>query len=96
MRLTVSHCQTPYAVKTSATLYVPDASLAAYKSANVWKDFFAVKGLSAAGLSSPEVANGNTVRDIYDLSGRKTAKAAKGMNIFRMKSGEIRKEIINN
>ena len=55
-----------------------------------------MKGLSAAGLSSPEVANGNTVRDIYDLSGRKTAKAAKGMNIFRMKSGEIRKEIINN
>ena len=70
MRLTVSHCQTPYAVKTSATLYVPDASLAAYKSANVWKDFFAVKGLTATGLSSPEAADDDTVRDIYDLNGR--------------------------
>ena len=83
------------AVKTAATLYVPDASLDAYRSADVWKDFFAVKGLSATGLSSPEAADDDTVRDIYDLSGRKATKAAKGMNIFRMKSGEIRKEIIN-
>ena len=57
------------AVKTSATLYVLDASLAAYKSANVWKDFFAVKGLTATGLSSPEAADDGTER-IYDLNGR--------------------------
>ena len=57
------------AVKTSATLYVLDASLAAYKSANVWKDFFAVKGLTATGLSSPEAADDDTER-IYDLNGR--------------------------
>ena len=81
------------AVKTSTTLYVPDASLAAYKSADVWKDFFAVKGLSATGLSSPEAADDDTVRDIYDLSGRKSNKASKGLNIFKMKSGEIRKSL---
>ena len=81
------------AVKTAATLYVPDASLDAYRSADVWKDFFAVKGLSATGLSSPEAADDDTVRDIYDLSGRKSNKASKGLNIFKMKSGEIRKSL---
>ncbi|MGM9779853.1 MAG: leucine-rich repeat domain-containing protein [Prevotella sp.] len=84
------------AVKTSATLYVPDASLNAYKSADVWKDFFAVKGVSESGISSAVDTDADAVRDIYDLSGRKTAKASKGLNIFKMKSGETRKGIIRN
>ena len=58
------------AVKTAATLYVPDASLDAYRSADVWKDFFAVKGMSETGISSPEAADDDTIRDIYDLNGR--------------------------
>lgn len=33
------------AATESATLYVPDASLDAYKSADVWKDFFSIKGV---------------------------------------------------
>lgn len=76
--------------------YVPDASLEAYKSAEVWKDFFEVKGLSATGVSSAVNTNADAVREIYDLSGHKTANASKGVNIFKMKSGETRKGLIRN
>lgn len=73
------------AAKTSTTLYVPSASLTAYQSADVWKDFFAVKDLSATGISMTTATD--SVRDIYDLSGRKTSKPVKGLNIVRMNSG---------
>ena len=84
------------AVKESATLYVPDASLNSYKVAYVWKDFFAVKGVSETGISSSITSDGSAIGDIYDLSGRKAARASKGLNIFRMKNGETRKGIIRN
>ena len=73
------------AAKTSTTLYVPSASLTAYQSADVWKDFFAVKDLSTTGISMTTATD--SVRDIYDLSGRKTSKPVKGLNIVRMNSG---------
>ena len=38
----------------------------------------------------------DAVREIYDLSGHKTANASKGMNIFKIKSGETRKGLIRN
>ena len=79
------------AVQTAATLYVPAASLAAYKAADVWKDFFAVTGITETGMASADASDGNAIADIYDLSGRKTDKPAKGMNLIRMKNGAIRK-----
>ena len=79
------------AVQTAATLYVPAASLAAYKAADVWKNFFAVTGITETGMAPALTPDGNAIADIYDLSGRKTDKPTKGMNIIRMKNGTIRK-----
>ncbi|MGM9702153.1 MAG: hypothetical protein ACI3YZ_01160 [Prevotella sp.] len=73
------------AATESATLYVPDASLDAYKSADVWKDFFSIKGVSSTGIST--TTSTDSVRDIYSLTGRKLSKPTKGVNIVRMSSG---------
>ena len=77
-------------VKTSATLYVPDASLAAYQQAEVWKDFFAVKGLTASGVNPAVTTNDNTI-GIYDLSGRRLHERSSGVNIVKMNNGMSRK-----
>ena len=72
------------AVKTAATLYVPDASLDAYRSADVWKDFFAVKGLSATGLSSPQtMTEKDNICNIYSLGGAASKNLRHGVNVVR-------------
>ena len=77
-------------VKTQATLYVPDASLADYQQADVWKNFFAIKGLSSSGITTAETS-GDAVVGIYDLSGRRLQQRSSGVNIVKMSNGKTRK-----
>ncbi len=79
-------------VKTQATLYVPDASLADYQQADVWKDFFAIKGLSSSGITTAETS-GDAVVGIYDFSGRRLQQRSSGVNIVKMSNGKTRKYI---
>ena len=81
------------AVKLSATLYVPDASLTAYQSADVWKDFYEVKGITASGITSPMLSSSVSTAGIYNLSGCRMQKASRGINLIRMNDGRTGKTL---
>ena len=80
----------------TATLYVPAGSKGLYEGDPYWSQFKNIVEYQLTGIDQTNINDSDAVRDIYDLSGRNTAKASKGVNIFRMKNGETRKRIINN
>lgn len=82
------------AVKLSATLYVPDASLTAYQLADVWKDFYEVKGITASGITSPMLSSSVSTAGICNLSGRRMQKTARGINLIRMNDGRTCKILV--
>lgn len=61
-----------------ANLYVPDESIDAYKSANVWKDFGNIRGLSE--VASVEAINRESEKEApyYNLQGQKVATLQSG------------------
>lgn len=69
----------------AATLYVPEKSLSAYKSADVWKEFMAIKtSPDATGIG--EIVNEENRPDvIYDLQGRRLKAPKRGLNIINGK-----------
>lgn len=67
--------------KETCTLYVPEVSIDLYKNADVWRDFFNIKGLSETGIGVISIVDDYTQSGIYDLSGRRLTKLQKGLNI---------------
>ena len=58
--------------KESCVLYVPDASVSAYQTADGWKEFTQIKGLSTLGINDTQ-SEGKPV-DVYNLSGRQVLR----------------------
>lgn len=67
-------------------LYVPKESLTAYKSANVWKDFWNIAGIDYTSSISKHIVDNNDKPDvIYDLNGHRLSSPRSGLNIINGK-----------
>ena len=62
--------------KENCILYVPEASINLYKSANVWKDFVNIRAIGETGIANV-VINNNVPFDVYDINGRKIRNRVK-------------------
>ena len=81
----------------SATLYVPAASLEAYKSTKPWSGFGTIVGLTEDEIDAVEDVQAAGVAaeaDRYDLQGHIIAKPQKGINIIRTSDGTTRKVLV--
>jgi len=74
--------------KKACKLIVPKGSLEAYKTANVWKDFFNIEATSLNDITT----DGET-REYFDLQGHNSNQPRKGLNIIRQ-GGKTRKVVI--
>ena len=98
--LTKVICEIPTAINKSslfratpieeATLYVPEASLASYKTTSPWSDFGAILPISGAGIESASVSE-PTIEAIYNLEGKRMNNMSRGLNILRMSDGTTKK-----
>lgn len=68
-----------------ATVYVPVGSLAAYQSADVWKNFWNIKeDSSLTGIDKVKISQEKETK-IYNLNGQKLIAPPKGLNIINGK-----------
>jgi len=77
--------------QSTCMLKVPEASIALYKAADQWKDFFFIE---ATGINAPTVDNSGVTYQYYDLNGKESAQPRKGMNIVRSSDGKTRKVVM--
>ena len=77
--------------KNECTLYVPQESLDAYKSAVQWKDFFNI----TTGIKNvPNTSSSATESERYSTDGTRLASPQKGINIIRMSDGTVKKVLV--
>lgn len=82
------------AVYTAASLYVPTASVEAYKAAEMWSNF---TNISAAGTSGIDgIADSAAATPVLYIqpSGYVSAAPAQGLNIVKMSDGTVRKILV--
>ena len=72
----------------NCTLYVPEASINAYKAAFVWKEFFNIE----TGINSIE-NKAFVTTDSYSINGQRTNSNHRGLTIQRTSNGQTRKVI---
>ena len=76
-------------IYSTAKLSVPESSVSAYKSAEVWQKFYNIE----AGINDvvvDEIVATEVAR--YDIDGRLLSKPTPGINIIKMSDGSTRKE----
>ena len=63
---------------------MPQEALEAYKIADVWKEFFNLKGFDPTGVESVKAGN-NSNNVYYDLNGNRLDAPKRGLNIINGK-----------
>ena len=76
-------------VNASIPVYVPEESVAAYQSAEGWKDFTNIIGTNSASIEHLELG-AQSPNVIYDLSGRRVLNPTKGVYIINGKKFVIK------
>ena len=74
-----------------ATLYVPEASLASYKTTDPWQSFGIILPIESSGIESNTIGTVADVEAVYGLDGKRCDSMKSGMNIIRMSDGTTRK-----
>ena len=74
-----------------ATLYVPEASLASYKTTLPWQSFGTILPIESTGIESNTIGTVADVEAVYGLDGKRRDSMKSGMNIIRMSDGTTRK-----
>ena len=74
-----------------ATLYVPEASLEAYKTTSPWSGFGTILPISSTGMNNNTTVKPVTIDAVYDLDGKRRNGTSRGLNIIRMSDGTTRK-----
>lgn len=65
-------------------LYVPQEAVSAYQAADVWKNFWDIRGIDVTGIQNIKTTK-QTPTVIYDMNGRKLTETKKGLNIINGK-----------
>lgn len=80
---------------SSATLHAPTVSLQDYSTTEPWSKFNQIVAIDEGDcierLASEESNSFFTNPTVYDLSGRRTTKMQKGLNLLRNVDGQVRK-----
>ena len=80
--------------KSTCRLSVPEGSVADYKTADVWKDFYNIDG-EATGIDNvTKNADAKAIESIYDLNGQLQQGLRHELNIVRMSDGTVRKTMM--
>lgn len=76
-------------------VYIPKGALAAYQSADVWKNFWNLQEMETTDISNT-ITNKQPAKELkyYDAAGREINGARKGLNIIKMSDGTTRKVIV--
>ena len=74
-----------------ATLYVPEASLAAYMITYPWSGFGTILLIESSGIESNTIGTVANVEAVYGLDEKRCDSMKSGMNIIRMSDGTTRK-----
>lgn len=74
---------------TNASLTVPESAISAYKSADVWRDFYEIEVAGANNIVTTENSITSVAR--YDANGRLLSEPTPGINIIKMSDGSTRK-----
>ena len=74
-----------------ATLYVPEASLASYKTTYPWSAFGTILPIESSGIESNTIGTAADVEAVYSHDGKRCDGMKSGMNIIRMSNGTTRK-----
>ena len=74
-----------------ATLYVPDASLDAYRTTSPWRGFGKILPITSTGINYNTANKEVTIDAVYDLDGKRSNGTSRGLNIIRMSDGTTRK-----
>ena len=74
-----------------ATLYVPEASLASYKTTRPWSYFGTILPIESSGIESNTIGTVADVEAVYGLDGKRCDSMKSGMNIIRMSDGTTKK-----
>ena len=74
-----------------ATLYVPEASLEAYKTTSPWSGFGTILPITSTGINYNTANKEVTIDAVYDLDGKRSNGTSRGLNIIRMSDGTTRK-----
>ena len=82
-----------YVDKSACTLYVPEESVEAYKSAKQWKDFYNILPIDPTGIIA--IKNAQLTNDKYfDSNGREIPTLQKGLNIVKKANGQTLKVLV--
>ena len=74
-----------------STLYVPEASLASYKTTYPWSGFGTILPIGSSGIESNTISTVADVEAVYGLDGKRCDSMKSGMNIIRMSDGTTKK-----
>ena len=74
-----------------ATLYVPEASLASYKTTRPWQSFGTILPIESSGIESNTIGTVADVEAVYGLDGKRCNSMKSGINIIRISDGTTRK-----
>ena len=80
-----------YTPINKATLYVPEASLASYKTTDPWQSFGTILPIELSGIERNTIGTVADVEAVYGLDGKRCDSMKSGMNIIRMSDGTTRK-----
>lgn len=73
------------------SLNVPSISLEAYKTADVWKNFFAINGINVTKINNVTINNDKDLH-IYNLQGHRLTYPKRGLNIVNGRKMLLRRE----
>lgn len=76
--------------KRECTLYVPEESISAYKSAPQWNGFYNIETGIKGTLKSASAIE----VERYTTDGTRIASPQKGINIIRMSNGTVKKVLV--
>ena len=77
---------------TSATLYVPEVSLDAYKTTEPWSGFGNIVPIEATEIQNIDITNeGQKISEIFTLDGKPQNELQKGINIVKYSDGTTKK-----
>ncbi len=86
--------RTVFTNRANATLYVPQGSLSAYKSADVWKEFKDIREIDPTEIDDVKIAEESTPVAYFDMNGREIPTLQKGLNIVKKANGQTIKVFV--
>ena len=78
----------------NSTLHVPEASQEAYRTTAPWSGFKNIVPITPTEVTAPIATQQPVATECYDLSGRRTSQAQRGVSIVKMSDGTTKKIVV--